>query len=340
MIITTTNSFENYKISKYFGVVSTNIVIGTHFFSDLAASFSDFFGGTSETYKRKLDLIYKDATKELEHKAHKLGANCIVGLHIDFDEISGKGKSMFMVSAYGTAAYIKEDQSTVFEYNIPSEFLMNEVRKHDIINNVQNDKWLNEDDWLFIIRNNIHDIATQLLDRYFKALNKNEIDLTSSDRLNISNISQYFQTIDPSISKEVLYRRITSDTNRILDIIKKCNLFDASKLIELINSGHPSIAADLLDVNQYYYSKEDLINMNTIIEHFENIPNVGSIAFTKDGIFSKEKEMYICQNGHKNDVSHDYCSNCGQNRKGLTRDQAEKIQKFKEKHTILASLLE
>lgn len=32
-----------------------------------------------------------------------MGANCVVGLHIDIDEISGKGSQMFMITAYCTA---------------------------------------------------------------------------------------------------------------------------------------------------------------------------------------------------------------------------------------------
>lgn len=34
-------------------------------------------------------------------------ANAIVGVHFDFDEVSGKGKSMFMVTAYGIAVIIE-----------------------------------------------------------------------------------------------------------------------------------------------------------------------------------------------------------------------------------------
>ena len=42
-------------------------------------------------------------------RAKALGANAVVGLKIEFDEISGKGKSMFMVTAYGTAVIISPE---------------------------------------------------------------------------------------------------------------------------------------------------------------------------------------------------------------------------------------
>ena len=45
MIITTTNTIENATIEKYLGEVTTNLVIGTGFFSDFTAQLTDFFGG-------------------------------------------------------------------------------------------------------------------------------------------------------------------------------------------------------------------------------------------------------------------------------------------------------
>ena len=49
MIITTTNNIDGAEITSYIRLVSTNVVIGTNFFSDFAASFTDFFGGRSNT---------------------------------------------------------------------------------------------------------------------------------------------------------------------------------------------------------------------------------------------------------------------------------------------------
>ena len=43
-LITTTPLLEGYSIKRYIGAVNTNIVLGTNFFSDFAASFTDVFG--------------------------------------------------------------------------------------------------------------------------------------------------------------------------------------------------------------------------------------------------------------------------------------------------------
>lgn len=118
MIITTTSSIENATIESYLGIITTNVVVGTNIFSDLAASLIDIFGGNSGSYQGKLQGIYKTAIFDLTKQANKLGANAIVGLHIDFDEISGGGKSMFMVAVSGTAVKYENKVSTSNRYEM------------------------------------------------------------------------------------------------------------------------------------------------------------------------------------------------------------------------------
>ena len=108
IIVTTTNSIEGCRIVDYVDVVSTNIVNGTGLFSDWKASFTDIFGGSSATYQNKLRKIYDKAIAELTIEARKRGANAIVGLKVDYGEVSGKGMQMFMVSAIGTAVRIEK----------------------------------------------------------------------------------------------------------------------------------------------------------------------------------------------------------------------------------------
>ncbi|WP_220699588.1 heavy metal-binding domain-containing protein [Sphingobacterium siyangense] len=44
---TTTNSIEGREISRYNDPIAANVVIGTTVFSDIGASYVDFFGGRS-----------------------------------------------------------------------------------------------------------------------------------------------------------------------------------------------------------------------------------------------------------------------------------------------------
>jgi len=54
-----------------------------------------------DPYGTKLDKINQEVLGIIEQKALSLGANAVLGLRVDHDEISGGGKSMLMVTASG-----------------------------------------------------------------------------------------------------------------------------------------------------------------------------------------------------------------------------------------------
>ena len=104
MLITTTNNIEGATIEAYIKPVSSHVVFGANLFSDIAASFSDIFGGRSASYQKQLVRLTEAAISELAAAAKAVKANAIVGMHLDYSEISGGGKAgMFMAVATGTA---------------------------------------------------------------------------------------------------------------------------------------------------------------------------------------------------------------------------------------------
>ena len=115
MIITTTSNIENYNIERYIGLVNASQVVGANFFSDLKASLSDFFGGTSGAYRGELEKLYEKITDVIKKDAESKGANAVIGYQIDFDEISGQNKSLFMVTAIGTAVVVSVDRYEVYK---------------------------------------------------------------------------------------------------------------------------------------------------------------------------------------------------------------------------------
>jgi len=115
IIIVNTESIAHYSIKEYRGMVTASQVIGANMFADFFAGLSDIFGGTSGAYRDRLELLCEDARNQLSQNAEDLGANAIVGFRIDFDEISGKGMSMFMVSCVGTAVVIEPDRYEIYE---------------------------------------------------------------------------------------------------------------------------------------------------------------------------------------------------------------------------------
>ena len=86
-IITTSPIIDNRTITEYLGPIVSNEVLGVNVISDSIASFSDFFGGTSGTYRNKLEELKKSVLDDLKNQALDMSADAIVGVNIAFNEI-------------------------------------------------------------------------------------------------------------------------------------------------------------------------------------------------------------------------------------------------------------
>ena len=106
MIITTTPSVEGRRIVEYRGIVFGEVISGVNFVKDIAASFSNFFGGRSSSYEEELVMARQNALRELEQRAYAMGANAVVGVDIDY-EVLGADNGMLMVTASGTAVVVE-----------------------------------------------------------------------------------------------------------------------------------------------------------------------------------------------------------------------------------------
>lgn len=123
--ITTTQKFDNVEILKYFNPITAHVVIGMNIFKDFLSSLTDIVGGNSQTYEKTLEDINNEAINKLIEKAKILGANSILNLRIENNEISSKDKSMLMVTAIGTAAYCDFEQ-----FDIETSKKINLIKEH------------------------------------------------------------------------------------------------------------------------------------------------------------------------------------------------------------------
>jgi uncharacterized protein YbjQ (UPF0145 family) len=331
-LITTTNSIENVTIERYAGLVSTNVVVGTNMFSDIAASFTDVFGGQSETYQNKLQNIYRVAIDILKRNAIDKGANAIVGLKVDIDEISGKGKSMFMISAFGTAVLVKYNNIGVVTGKTETVSLFSfekEYTKRLIVESVKGLHHPDKEQWEFLLNNPVDETAPELLSLY----------LSTSEGISRSNTVTYFGIISFDAAVECLYPKLHENFNQIYIILKNNNLFSPKHVLSLIHESYLYDAIECLDVNKKSYTLHDVELMKKIVEAFESLPDKGVIKPVK-GMFGKEKDKYECPKKHLNDIGDDeYCISCGLNIKGLDRKQVQKIDSLKKKIETLSHLL-
>jgi len=103
MLITTTPSFEGKKITKYYGLVTGEAILGANIFKDILANIRDIVGGRAGAYEKELRQAKDIAVSEMTDVALSMGANAIVSVDLDYETIGSSGSSMLMVSASGTA---------------------------------------------------------------------------------------------------------------------------------------------------------------------------------------------------------------------------------------------
>lgn len=106
-ITLTTESAHGLEIAERLEIITAECVLGMNIFSDIAASVRDLVGGRNESYQTKLRDARKAVLKDLRLEAHRLGADAVVAVDLDYSEISGGGKSMLFLVASGTAVRLK-----------------------------------------------------------------------------------------------------------------------------------------------------------------------------------------------------------------------------------------
>ena len=106
--LTTAFTFNNHEIEDEVGIVTAECVFGMNIFRDFFAGMTDFFGGRSEASQKILRDARNSCLNELKLEAYELGADGVIGIDLDYSEISGKGKGMLFLVASGTAVTFKK----------------------------------------------------------------------------------------------------------------------------------------------------------------------------------------------------------------------------------------
>ena len=107
MLTTTTPIIEGKRITKYYGIVTGEAIIGANIFRDFFASIRDIVGGRSNSYEEVLRKAKDSALREMEDQAMRLGANAVIGVDLDYETV-GQNGSMLMVTASGTAVFVQD----------------------------------------------------------------------------------------------------------------------------------------------------------------------------------------------------------------------------------------
>jgi uncharacterized protein YbjQ (UPF0145 family) len=106
--ILTTHSPHKWEYEAI-GMVTGQTVTGTGVMSEFKSSFSDFFGGQSGSFNKKLKAGEDLCKAQLRIQTLEAGGNAIIATDIDYGEV-GSEKGMLMVCMAGTAVKLKNPE--------------------------------------------------------------------------------------------------------------------------------------------------------------------------------------------------------------------------------------
>ena len=105
MIISTMNDLPGYDVVEIHGEVYGLIVRARNAFSNIGAGFRTIVGGEAKGYTKLLSDSRDQATDRLKEAATQKGANAVLAMRFDCNEI---GDIMSEVAAYGTAVTVRK----------------------------------------------------------------------------------------------------------------------------------------------------------------------------------------------------------------------------------------
>lgn len=103
---TTGLEFSGYKIDRYFGVISSQVVMGTGLFSEVSAALDDILGDASSPFEEKIEKARQLALNKLKKKSVDCGGNAIMGVKFEYINFSG---NIIGVMVDGTSVFVKRD---------------------------------------------------------------------------------------------------------------------------------------------------------------------------------------------------------------------------------------
>jgi uncharacterized protein YbjQ (UPF0145 family) len=103
---TTGFEFAGYRIVQHLGVVRGVVVRSRSIFGTIAGGLQTITGGNISAFTSLAERARQQAFDTMLHQAHECGANAVIGVRYDANEIMSTATE---VICYGTAAFVEVD---------------------------------------------------------------------------------------------------------------------------------------------------------------------------------------------------------------------------------------
>lgn len=108
MLVLTSPTIQGKEITKYYGLVAGDALLGANLYKDLFSGVRDVVGGRTSKYEEELTAARNLAMESMIEEAEKLGANAIIGTRIAYNNLGGTMGNTIMVTVVGTAVSYQE----------------------------------------------------------------------------------------------------------------------------------------------------------------------------------------------------------------------------------------
>ena len=333
--VTTTPEISGWDVQSYEGVVTAHIVTGANLFSDIFASFSDIFGGRSKSYQKQLTKINKEALDILRRQAADRGANCVVGVHIDHDQVTGQGKSMFMVKASGTAVRAElpdESGGTEHDGTMSAEELADEVRRRELVEDVEEDSLVVDDEtWDDLRRLRVHEASPPVLMLVKSKFDEYKNRAGSAHDINlVKEARRYLMSLPPRHVRPQVYNFVGRTEGgmrgflgRVIRDMQVVDFKHNQRLLEAEDHTLRRWSLYLVWQDKHSYTQEDLPVMRSMMMKVgKAFPEIAEVIEEERGTFSKSRvEIWKCPRCEKkNELDQNRCQDCTSDRRGFKRN--------------------
>ena len=301
VLVTTTSVLQGYEITKYHGYISANFITGADFIMDFFAGFTDFFGGISGSYTDEIDALKAMAVDSLEIKAEKIGMNAIIGLKVDLEPIfGGTARSMFMVSASGTAVYVEGLHEALTEEEKKKKELIRRIKSLGNLQEISHSpdrftKYTAGELDSFLIGLSSKD-AVMVIKMFLEYCKESPLETTRNNiqsRKKINAIREYLKTVPKELYINELNGEVTKEKSKAMKLL---GILDYNNLLqELKKSTSKEYDIEVITVlasTPEFIEIEDSVVIKEIIDILESRYS-SNVEIKKYGIINK-KDMWIC----------------------------------------------
>ena len=340
----TTPTVEGRKILSSKGFVCANVVLGA--------------GEIEDEYKKKWTLpnyldtdgvepYHVELFEAIENEVLAKGANAVIDLHIEHSYVHHGYDYHLLISAQGTAVVLDGAIEYPINRKVNSNVLEQQILRKHILKKLT--EWRDEyeereGDWYC----NISDVEWSFICRYPDVSFAEDMHLAYIGKVidHFKSIEDYYHRFFKYFKKlpyekqiELAYKYCGRQSS---NLIVECELFDAKQILAWAQKGEYEFATECLKACKKEYSSQDLEDMQELYDFFDNLPETKIEKLGSSGVYGQPYRYHCinCDNefGSSNDDVY-YCPYCKKGKRGLTKEQEERVKEYCIKVETLKELL-